>query len=169
MKENLYAGIIAVGSENQIGKDGKLPWKCEEDMKFFKFMTTNKNVVMGMKTFESLNYRALPKRTNYVLTRKDIGSIRYNTTKDSKVIFINDISDLPNNGKEYYIIGGSKIYELFKDLIGIWFVSKIKGDYPDCDTFVEPMWEELEFSKRIDSGSSKDMECWAYSKENLDG
>ena len=61
--------LIAACSKNRvIGKDNQLPWHLSEDLKRFKKITTDKVVLMGRKTYESIG-RPLPNITNLVLTR----------------------------------------------------------------------------------------------------
>lgn len=61
--------LIAAMSENRvIGRDGDLPWHLPADLKHFKATTRGHPVIMGRKTFESLD-RPLPNRTNIVITR----------------------------------------------------------------------------------------------------
>ena len=60
--------LIAALAENRvIGRDNRLPWRLPDDMKRFRQRTTGHCVVMGRRTFESLE-RPLPKRTNIVLS-----------------------------------------------------------------------------------------------------
>ena len=43
--------IVAVGKNNEIGKDNKLIWHLPEDLKRFKALTTRKNNYNGKKNF----------------------------------------------------------------------------------------------------------------------
>jgi dihydrofolate reductase len=61
--------IVAVAENGVIGRDGKLPWRIAEDMKWFKETTMGKPCIMGRKTWESFPKRPLPGRTNIVVTR----------------------------------------------------------------------------------------------------
>ncbi|MGO4689598.1 dihydrofolate reductase [Glaciibacter sp. 2TAF33] len=56
-----------------IGKDGVMPWHLPEDLAHFKRLTIGSPVVMGRKTWDSLNprFRPLPGRRNIVVTRQD--------------------------------------------------------------------------------------------------
>ena len=56
-----FSIIVAVGNQNQIGKDNKLLWIVKEDMLNFKNLTLNHTIIMGRKTFESIG-KALPNR-----------------------------------------------------------------------------------------------------------
>lgn len=60
--------VVAMASNRVIGKDGDLPWRLSEDLKWFKKMTLGFPIVMGRKTMESLG-RPLPKRRNIVISR----------------------------------------------------------------------------------------------------
>ena len=66
MIENVL--IFAVADNGVIGAGGTIPWRLKSDMQRLKAMTIGKPVVMGRKTFLSLK-RALPQRTNIVVTR----------------------------------------------------------------------------------------------------
>ena len=67
----MLAMIWAQAKGGAIGKDGQLPWHLPEDMALFKRMTMGHAVIMGRKTWESLDprFRPLPGRRNFVVTR----------------------------------------------------------------------------------------------------
>ena len=69
MNAPIIAFVVAVAENRVIGKDGKLPWRIPEDMKWFNERTLGKPCIMGRKTWESLPKRPLPGRTNIVVTR----------------------------------------------------------------------------------------------------
>lgn len=60
--------VVAYDHARAIGVDGGLPWHLPDDLKRFKALTLGKPLLMGRLTAESLG-RALPGRTNLVLTR----------------------------------------------------------------------------------------------------
>jgi dihydrofolate reductase len=60
--------LAALDRQRAIGKDNQLPWHLPNDLRRFKALTLGKPVLMGRRTAESLG-RALPKRSNLVLTR----------------------------------------------------------------------------------------------------
>mgnify|MGYP005844124919 CR=1 FL=1 len=62
--------IAAVAENGVIGRDGDLPWHLPHDFKWFKKQTENKPVIMGRKTYESLD-RPLVNRPNIVVTRQE--------------------------------------------------------------------------------------------------
>ena len=110
--------IVAMCKNRGIGKNGKIPWSLKEDMVFFKNKTTgngNNAVIMGRKTFESLNKKeGLPKRDNYVISSRKL------FTDKEKCFLYNDISkaclDIMESEKKYenvWVIGGQQIYDWF--------------------------------------------------------
>ena len=60
--------VAALDRRGAIGRDNAMPWHLPDDFRHFKALTIGKPVLMGRKTAESLG-RALPGRTNLVLTR----------------------------------------------------------------------------------------------------
>jgi dihydrofolate reductase len=69
MTAPIVALIVAVAENGVIGRDGTLPWRIPEDMKWFRERTAGRPLVMGRKTWESFPKRPLPGRTNIVVTR----------------------------------------------------------------------------------------------------
>ncbi len=59
--------VVAMASNRVIGKDGGLPWRLSEDLKWFKRLTLGHPVIMGRKTMDSIG-RPLPGRRNLVIS-----------------------------------------------------------------------------------------------------
>ena len=73
-----FSIIVATNIHGGIGKNGTIPWKEKDDMRFFRSMTTKtidedkiNAVIMGRVTFESLKETPLKDRVNVVVTSKD--------------------------------------------------------------------------------------------------
>ncbi len=60
--------VVAVADDGTIGKGGTLPWHLPEDLRHFRRLTLGHAVIMGRRTHASIG-RALPQRTNIVVTR----------------------------------------------------------------------------------------------------
>jgi dihydrofolate reductase len=60
--------VVAVAENGVIGKDNRLSWNLPSDMKRFRRITMGKPLIMGRKTFQSIN-RKLPGREIVVVTR----------------------------------------------------------------------------------------------------
>ena len=93
--------IVAVNNLGYIGKDNQLMWKCKEDMKHFRKMTSGNVVIMGRKTFNSMNNIPLKNRVNIIVGKEYL-------PLDIAIISAKMIAD--KNGCDVYIIGGSAIY-----------------------------------------------------------
>jgi dihydrofolate reductase len=106
-------GIIAAVSLNGVigcmKKDKPvIPWNYKHDMLHFKTSTINSNVIMGRRTFESMNETPLKNRTNLV-----VSSYNYDD-----VINCDSISNALNSrdkDKDTWFIGGVSIYEAGMD------------------------------------------------------
>ena len=100
--------IWAQDKNGGIGEQGKLPWHISEDLKNFKKITSNSNVIMGRKTWDSLPIKPLPNRRNFVLSRQ----------KQSDVETFNSYQKCLEELKKQsidkiFIIGGRSLYKLF--------------------------------------------------------
>ena len=97
--------IVAMASNRVIGKDGQLPWKLSEDLKWFKKLTMGCPIVMGRKTMDSLG-KPLPGRRNLVLSRTiEVAPEGFELLKS-----IEQISTI--EAETVFIIGGAEIYHL---------------------------------------------------------
>ena len=121
--------VVALSNNNVIGVDNNLPWNLKTDLAHFKDYTTNKIIVMGRKTFESIG-RPLPNRKNLIVsnTLNEInGAYIYKSTeeaiKNAKEMCINN--EIYN---EIVIIGGGY---LFRDTLKI--TNKLVLSEVDCE------------------------------------
>jgi dihydrofolate reductase len=141
--------IVCMNSLNGIGKNGHIPWLSRIDMKYFKERTIgngNNAVIMGFKTFASLNFRPLPNRRNYILTNNvEKASIKYK----GDVVFENCIDNLvllPYIFEEVYVIGGEQTYKIFEPFYEKLYVNIIGNSYY-CDTFFTVDLEQYKKTK----------------------
>lgn len=136
--------IVAVGKNNEIGKNNSLLWHIPEDLQFFKEKTLNKTIVMGSNTFYSLP-KVLPNRKHIVLTLDD-----YDFPKE--VIVYKDfnklLNDLTNREEEIVIIGGEAIYKLFINYVDKMYITEIDKQYNDADRFF-PKFNHNDWQKKI--------------------
>lgn len=98
--------IAALDSRFAIGLGNALPWRLPDDLKRFKALTLGKPVLMGRKTAESLG-RALPGRTNLVLTRH--GRVPFEGM--ASVTSLDEAQGIVGKA-ELMVIGGGEIYAL---------------------------------------------------------
>lgn len=98
--------IVATSTNNVIGYQGKLPWYQPKDMQRFKELTTNHIVLMGRKTYQSLQIKPLPKRLNIILTKNK----NFKVPQCITINHINQIKPVIEN-KICYVIGGEQIFK----------------------------------------------------------
>jgi dihydrofolate reductase len=99
--------IAAISENNALGKDNQLLWHLPDDFKRFKEVTLGHHVIMGRKTFESINKKALPKRTNIIITKQ--------TSYDASCIVLasslKKALQIAKTDPNPYILGGGMIYK----------------------------------------------------------
>ncbi|MCA0399154.1 MAG: dihydrofolate reductase [Bacteroidetes bacterium] len=132
--------VVAASENNVIGKDNQLLWRLPNDMKFFKNVTWGLPVIMGRKTFQSLG-KALPGRTNIVITRKS----DFHAAAITVVSNIDDAVSAAKTAfaKEIFIIGGAEIYKQTMPMTDRIYITRVHGSF-DGDSFfpeIDPtMW-----------------------------
>ena len=99
--------IAAMTEDRVIGIKNTLPWKLPNDMKWFRKNTMGKPIVMGRKTFESFGAKALPGRTNIIITRDE----SYQASDSIVVHSIDEALKAAGDVDEVMIIGGASFYE----------------------------------------------------------
>lgn len=147
-KEKVAIKIIAAMSRDNciIGNNGKLPsWKIKEDMARFRKLTTGHPVIMGRKTWDSLDkYRPLPNRANIVVTRQTDYVAPGAAVVHSLEEAIGLASSLDH--KEIYVIGGEEIYRQGLRYADVMHLTYVEGEF-EGDTFFpgfDPSeWEEV--------------------------
>ena len=133
--------VVALSNNNVIGVDNNLPWNLKTDLNHFKNYTTNKIIVMGRKTFESIG-RPLPNRLNFVVSRT-IDEIKnafvFKSTKEAIDVAKKKCLD-DENYNEIVIIGGGY---LFKDTLEI--TNKLVLTNVDCDINGDVYYPDIDF------------------------
>ncbi len=129
--------IVAVSTNNYIGKDYQLLWTLPNDMRHFKNKTWALPVIMGRKTFYSLENKPLNGRLNIVITRQN----DYSAPGITVVKSIEEAIDYckKQDFKEIMIIGGGEIYKQTLPISNKLFITRVhaelQGDtmYPEIN------------------------------------
>ncbi len=136
--------IVAIASNNCIGKDNKLPWNIPEDLSHFKKLTMGKTVVMGQATFESiLGYlgKPLPKRKTVVLTFDK----NYKVPEGVRLMHSLDEAWEKLKDEDVFICGGASIYKQTVNRVDKLYITHVHQEV-DGDAFfpeIEPdIWKE---------------------------
>lgn len=142
--------IVAVDNNWGIGKNKKLLFHIPEDMKYFKEKTTNKVIIMGRKTLESLpNGKPLKDRINIVVTRDK-------TYRVEGAIVVNSLDEVLSeiekyNDEDVFVIGGGLIYVQLLSYCQKVYVTKVENNFnadiyfPNLDNYKE--WNIIECSE----------------------
>jgi len=122
--------IVAIASNNAIGKNNELLWHISKDLKRFKELTQGHYIVMGKKTYYSLPVRPLKNRTNMVIS--DV----YGEQIDNCLMAysIEDAVEKMDPENENFIIGGGSIYKQFLSIADTLYITRVHKTF-DADTF----------------------------------
>jgi dihydrofolate reductase len=97
--------IVAMAKNRIIGADGKIPWHLPNELQLFKSVTMGHHIIMGRKTYESIN-RLLPGRTTVIVTRQKDYAI-----PGAKIAHtLDDAVALCAGDSEIFVIGGGELY-----------------------------------------------------------
>ena len=130
--------IVAMTRSGVIGRGGQLPWRLSADLKRFKSLTMGHHLLMGRKTYESLDY-PLPGRTIVVITHDR----NFHVDGVLTVPSIEQAIDLASLDSEPFIAGGGKIFEQTIHRADRMYLTRvhaeIEGDafFPEFDDVTE--------------------------------
>ena len=120
----IVSAIVAVAENQVIGDGGDIPWRLSSDLKYFKRITSGHHIIMGRKTFDSVD-KPLPKRTNVVLTRDPMyaatGTIVAHSIEEALSIAYD------NEEEEVFIIGGGEIYAQSRPFWDKVYLTRVKA------------------------------------------
>ncbi len=134
--------IVAIGSNNAIGKDNKLLWHLPKDMAWFKSKTITNPVIMGRLTMSALK-KPLPNRRNIVLSSNPniiLPGFEWAKTVEQALQMANRTAK-----EEIFIIGGGKVYAALQEFTNKLYLTTIDASFEEADTFFPPIdlsnWE----------------------------
>lgn len=129
--------IAAMDEHRVIGARGALPWHLPRDMRHFKTLTTGHPVIMGRKTFETLNV-PLPKRHNVVVTSNRSYVAEGAEVADSLEAGLAAVAD----EAEVFVAGGGEIYRLALPRADRIYLTVVHGAFEGDTWFPEFSMEE---------------------------
>ena len=169
--------ILATDLNGGFALNNKLPWDLPIDFEFFKSITKHNTIlpgindepnilIMGRKTWESMDCKPLFKRNSFVITSN---FNKLNQKKLSNTIFFPDFISAYTEASHrvnssVWVIGGKQIYDA---ALRHWACNKvywtlIKGQF-DADNFINmkdyPItWQSIIPKKDINKNDSKEYE-----------
>ncbi len=143
--------IVAMDDQQLIGKEGGLPWKIPEDLKFFKETTLHHALLVGHQTLKGLP--RLLDRKIYGVSRNPIAKYQ-----QSEVCWVVDPLAFMQAKKELkeeiFIAGGAKLYAQALPFVDRLLISRIHGTYEGDTYFPEFNEDEYELIEKIPLSSS---------------
>tara|TARA_B100000315_G_C14253534_1_gene440863 strand:+ start:173 stop:661 length:489 start_codon:yes stop_codon:yes gene_type:complete len=137
--------IWAQDKNGGIGKEGKLPWKIPEDLQNFKKLTLNSTLVMGRKTWMSLQVKPLPSRRNIVLSSNIISDVEcYKSIEQCiNTLYKDEVTKI-------FVIGGATIYKHFIHQSDELHITFVNVESEGIDTFFPVSMEKIKsiFNKK---------------------
>lgn len=123
----MLEAIFAETYTHIIGRNNDLPWKDKKykeltkvDMEHFKNFTKNKNIVMGRKTWESLNKKPLKERGTHIIITSEKKESEIINDINVMYMTLDEFNILYENTKEfvnYVLIGGAKLLDALFDKV----------------------------------------------------
>lgn len=152
-----------MGRNRVIGLDGALPWRLPADLKAFKALTLGKPVIMGRKTWASLDC-ALPGRLNLVVSRNPRLEVEGAVLCSGLEAAVKAAAD--SGAGTAMIIGGASLYQAALEFADEMFLTLVHAE-PEGDTwfpeFDESDWELVTSNFRgRDEKNCYDMEFRRY-------
>jgi dihydrofolate reductase len=148
------AMIVACARNGVIGRDGDLPWHLPEDLKHFMRSTKGCPVIMGRKTFDSLE-KPLPGRLNIVASRSlddpGVEGVAVVGSLDSALHTARSAIERGEWGGPVWIAGGGTIYTQMLDhaelVVRTLVECEVEGDaaFPRLDPDVWRMKHSTRF------------------------
>lgn len=131
--------VAAIDRNRAIGRGNAMPWHLPEDFRHFKALTLGRPVLMGRLTAQSLG-RALPGRTNLVLTRG--GQVPYPGMQ--AVASLEQALQAAAGAEELCVIGGGQVYALALPLADVLHLTHVDTEVEGADAFF-PAWDPAQW------------------------
>ena len=149
-----FKAIVAVSQNGVIGKNGDLPWRLADDLKWFKNITMGHVVLMGRKTWDSLPF-PLPGRKNWVISR----SLE---KKEGMQVFgsIEEAEETLHPEEQIFVIGGGEIYAQTLAKCREIFVTEVLLSVEDGDAFFPSIEEDFKVAEILDENEAFILRRW---------
>jgi dihydrofolate reductase len=143
----VLALIAAVARNGAIGAGGALPWRLSSDLQRFKALTMGKPLIIGRKTFQSID-RPLPGRAIVVVTRDEgFAAEGVEVVRDiDAALLLAETRARAAGVDEIIVAGGGEIYAQTIARAGRLYVTEVDLA-PQGDAFFPPidpaLWREV--------------------------
>jgi dihydrofolate reductase len=154
--------IWAMTRNGVIGRDNGLPWRLPKEMQYFMRTTLGHPVVMGRRTFESMD-KPLPRRTNIVVTRDpDYRAEGAQVRPDLDAALALAAAICERDGRDtIYVIGGADIYRQSLPVATHLYVTQIDTELAGDTVFPEIDWSDWQ-RVRCEEFPADDKHAWPF-------
>lgn len=139
-----------------IGADNKIPWHLPNELRLFKRLTMGHHIVMGRKTYESIN-RLLPGRTTVIVTRQQDYAVPGAVVAHS----IKDALEACRGDDEIFVIGGAGLFRETLPIADRLYLTIVDAE-PPGDTFMPDFDRSTWRETSAQSFSADDRHAYAY-------
>lgn len=131
--------IVAASRNGVIGRNDDLPWRLSSDLKRFKALTMGHHMIMGRKTYDSIN-RLLPGRTTIILSRNPDYRVPGALMADN----LQQAVELAGNDPECFVVGGAEIYRQALPIAQRIYLTRVEAEV-EGDTCLPPVnWDSFQ-------------------------
>ena len=155
--------ISACTANGVIGRGNTLPWHLPEDLKFFKQTTSGHAILMGLNTWNSLPFKPLKNRKNFIFCREGTNVVIPDEYyENTSVELVHDIDKFLQRTdiEDVFIIGGAFVYKLFIDKVDELYLTIISEEIAGDVYF--PEFDETKFNKYVLSSGYNEKENIHY-------
>lgn len=137
-----FSLIVARGLNGVIGRQGKIPWRLSDDLRYFKEVTMGKTIIVGRKTFQTLP--PLKGRRVIVMSKticqEELVTLGENVWAACDVDHAADIARFLSS--EAIVAGGQQVYERFlrAGVISTAYVTEVHAAPPGDAYFKKFFW-----------------------------
>ena len=140
--------IAAAAENNALGKNNEMIWHLPDDFKRFKQLTSGHDIILGRKTYESLD-GPLPNRKHIIITRQE----NYAEQVDAEwAIVVDSMAEAiakTNPNEENFVIGGGEIYKLALPLADKIELTRVHGTFEADAYFPEIDMENWNLARGV--------------------
>ncbi len=137
--------IVAMAKNGVIGADNRIPWHLPAELKIFKDATMGHHIVMGRRTWESID-RLLPGRTTVIVTRQ----AEYRVPGAIVAHSLDEALAACRDDDEVFVIGGAELFRLALPNADRLYLTIVDAE-PEGDTYMP----EIDLSRWREASSKR--------------
>ncbi|MGA9752611.1 MAG: dihydrofolate reductase [Acidobacteriota bacterium] len=138
--------IAAMGENRVIGEGGRVPWHLPEDLAFFKRTTWGHPVLLGRKTWETVNVPLPGRRTIVLSRRKTFDAPGAEVLPD----LTSALALFADSDEELFVCGGGEVYAQALPLASRIYLTVVHAAFPGDAFFPEVPAELFRETSRAD-------------------